>query len=181
MLGRRASNGHHIANGNPEISPVMEDARFGPFRELVFGYWARVGKNYKACPWGPGERRALRDLLAVNPMLTIEHFGRCLSNRELSKVNPSAMPGDWLRRILMFGEGPLNEFDRPLPVKVSPAQVGTYREPQTVEEVAAAKREQDEGIEQCRRDYHASSPALQKILRESRWWNSGWGRAPWED
>jgi uncharacterized protein YdaU (DUF1376 family) len=156
-----------------------EDARFEPCRELIFGYWQRVNSGLKICPWGPGERRALRDLLEVNPLISVEHFGRCLKNRELSKgVNPAAIPGDWLRRVVMYGEGPLNEYDK-LVRAVSPVQAGVYREP-TKQEVATMNEQKRLDVEHRRMMYRDGSELLKKILRDAGWNREEDGPAPWD-
>jgi hypothetical protein len=160
--------------------PAVEDARFEACRELVFGYWAKVNAGHKLCPWGLGERRALRDLLEVNPLLTVEHLKRCLENRAGSRVNPAAMPGDWLRRVMMFGECALNEYDKPLRGRsAAPRDAGVYRAPETPEEIAADQERRRRDIEEIFRLYRGASPKLKAEMRGDGW-NPEHGPAPWE-
>jgi uncharacterized protein YdaU (DUF1376 family) len=82
-------------------------------RALIHAYWHEFHPEDETAPWGPGEAKQLKSLLAANPGLTEDWFKRLLEYRARSDVNLSQRPMEWLAKLTDFKRGPLNKFKQP--------------------------------------------------------------------
>lgn len=88
------------------------DERHVPFRNVLEAAWK--AKSQLEMPWDAGEAKQLASLLAANPTLTEEAFRELLRNRHKSQVNHSERPRQWIARLTDYGNGPLDQFGKPL-------------------------------------------------------------------
>jgi uncharacterized protein YdaU (DUF1376 family) len=101
----------------PSGKPVG-DSRHGLFREQIDRCWKHY-TGQDAAPWNGSEGKALSELLAAKPDLTLEDFRKCLKNRGDSPSEvQTERPRQWLPNILRFLGGPLDRYGKPLAAPV---------------------------------------------------------------
>ena len=101
---------------NPSGKPEA-DSRHFQFREQVDRYWHHKTGEEKA-PWDGSEGKALSQLLAAKPDLTVEQFRMLLKHRGDSPAEvQTERPRVWLPNILRYAGGPLDRFGKPLQEK----------------------------------------------------------------
>lgn len=97
----------------PSGKPVG-DSRHGLFREQIDRYWKHYTGQASA-PWNGSEGKALSELLAAKPDLTLEDFRKCLKNRgDTPSVVQTDRPRLWIPNILRYLNGPLDRFNAPV-------------------------------------------------------------------
>jgi hypothetical protein len=87
------------------------DPRHARFKDLVAKYWTR--HNSLGMPWDGAEAKQLSALLAANPALDEATFRSLLLSRHRSDVNHAERPRQWLTRVTDYGNGPLNQYNKP--------------------------------------------------------------------
>jgi len=125
-------NGNGVGNmegvGKGSSRSKSGDPRHASFKSIVGLAWK--AKNTLAMPWDASEAKQLSSLLSANPTLYEEAFTELLRNRHNSRVNHSERPRQWLARLTDFGNGPLDQYGKPLrgegsdgknDIRVSPA------------------------------------------------------------
>jgi hypothetical protein len=97
---------------------------FSEVKELIFRYYR--SKNEDRDPeWDGDEGKHLSKLLKASPKADIDHWKRCLSNRYYSEETHGDRPMLWISRLSSYGNGPLNEFKKPLKEKFN-GTTGSY-------------------------------------------------------
>lgn len=130
--------------GKPSSRGARGDPRHSPFRAILAEVWKAT--NSLEMPWDASEAKQLSSLLAANPTLDEDAFTELLRNRHDSRVNHSERPRQWLARLTDFGNGPLDQYGKPLREEGHDGKNDIRRS-------AAVQRQQasDDGIEQALR------------------------------
>lgn len=88
------------------------DPRHTPFRDALSAYWRHKNSNADEIPWNGRDAKALSELLAASPNLTLEQFRELLRHRARSQVAHGDRVYLWIAKVHSYTE-PLNEFNRP--------------------------------------------------------------------
>ena len=89
------------------------DPRFKECVDCIFGCYRAI--NERDPRWGPADIGQLQLLLRQNPKLSKDEFDYCLINYSASTgQNFAAPPASFLPRLLLFQNGPLDRFGKPL-------------------------------------------------------------------
>jgi len=114
---QKQSKSKEKPSGKPEA-----DFRHHRFHEQIDRYWKHKTGEDKA-PWDGSEGKALSQLLAAKPDLTIDQFRVMLKHRGDSPAEvQTERPRQWLPNILRFAGGPLDRYGKPLNAPSKPEQ-----------------------------------------------------------
>ncbi|MGA9668435.1 MAG: hypothetical protein WBQ94_04460 [Terracidiphilus sp.] len=96
----------HQVNGRNGQKP---DLRFEPLKLDVIAFWDGQNPEGPKCPWTRNEDRAEADLLKAYPDAGLKLLHQCLVNRARSGVGRPIAPHKWLRRLMEYRDGPLDQ------------------------------------------------------------------------
>jgi hypothetical protein len=115
---RAGGEGDLVDPTKPPTKSDLAKSRHAEFKAIVAEHW-KAANPHLEMPWDGREGKNLEMFLRASPTVTAEQFGRFLRRRFGSEVNTAERPAIWLTFLTSYGNGPLDRFGKPLPVRLN--------------------------------------------------------------